>query len=71
MLWFDVERRYKTIHCYLSMEAASLWFDVERRYKTIVGQYMINNDRLWFDVERRYKTIIFVLCHFAGSCGLM
>ena len=35
MLWFDVERRYKTICCDGSHGTEGLWFDVERRYKTI------------------------------------
>ena len=34
-LWFDVERRYKTIYGQQKQLAAELWFDVERRYKTI------------------------------------
>ena len=35
VLWFDVERRYKTIMEREYKEAFRLWFDVERRYKTI------------------------------------
>ena len=34
-LWFDVERRYKTMECGLTLYKVQLWFDVERRYKTI------------------------------------
>ena len=36
MLWFDVERRYKTISKQIKMLYGQLWFDVERRYKTIL-----------------------------------
>ena len=36
MLWFDVERRYKTIISQAAEGASKLWFDVERRYKTII-----------------------------------
>ena len=35
MLWFDVEKRYKTIQSVDSSSALLLWFDVEKRYKTI------------------------------------
>ena len=35
-LWFDVERRYKTIGARLYYDYPRLWFDVERRYKTII-----------------------------------
>ena len=35
MLWFDVERRYKTIYPIIALVFIQLWFDVERRYKTI------------------------------------
>ena len=34
-LWFDVERRYKTIVVAVVPAEWRLWFDVERRYKTI------------------------------------
>ena len=34
-LWFDVERRYKTIMGDSVGIFSQLWFDVERRYKTI------------------------------------
>ena len=34
-LWFDVERRYKTIAMATLIAPNLLWFDVERRYKTI------------------------------------
>ena len=34
-LWFDVERRYKTILGRFIGARFVLWFDVERRYKTI------------------------------------
>ena len=34
-LWFDVERRYKTILTVYCNQIVGLWFDVERRYKTI------------------------------------
>ena len=36
-LWFDVERRYKTISAGSIFRNCKLWFDVERRYKTIVA----------------------------------
>ena len=35
LLWFDVERRYKTMPDTSIVFIAWLWFDVERRYKTI------------------------------------
>ena len=35
-LWFDVEKRYKTIRHRHRGHQAGLWFDVEKRYKTIV-----------------------------------
>ena len=56
-LWFDVERRYKTIQFLQVCIDIQLWFDVERRYKTILLLPAQCQDRLWFDVERRYKTI--------------
>ena len=37
-LWFDVERRYKTITRRQRYNRLWLWFDVERRYKTIKSQ---------------------------------
>ena len=37
MLWFDVERRYKTILGRFIGARFVLWFDVERRYKTIIS----------------------------------
>ena len=36
LLWFDVEKRYKTIHLANVSQLHQLWFDVEKRYKTIV-----------------------------------
>ena len=56
-LWFDVERRYKTIISHSNMHLFLLWFDVERRYKTIEDACAKYSEQLWFDVERRYKTI--------------
>ena len=41
-LWFDVERRYKTIIFGGGSPVNGLWFDVERRYKT-----MKNNTKEW------------------------
>ena len=35
MLWFDVEKRYKTIAAWEIPFIRELWFDVEKRYKTI------------------------------------
>ena len=35
MLWFDVEKRYKTIGSRTTRIMFVLWFDVEKRYKTI------------------------------------
>ena len=35
MLWFDVEKRYKTIAFNPLVIKITLWFDVEKRYKTI------------------------------------
>ena len=36
LLWFDVERRYKTISTLADCTGFGLWFDVERRYKTMI-----------------------------------
>ena len=36
MLWFDVERQYKTIQTNCQVFGGWLWFDVERQYKTII-----------------------------------
>ena len=33
-LWFDVEKKYKTIHARLPQAREALWFDVEKKYKT-------------------------------------
>ena len=35
MLWFDVEKKYKTIVMLPGWQASRLWFDVEKKYKTI------------------------------------
>ena len=37
MLWFDVERGYKTTLPWLSRCGYQLWFDVERGYKTTIS----------------------------------
>ena len=37
-LWFDVEKRYKTINYRNVSGMAQLWFDVEKRFKTIMGK---------------------------------
>ena len=34
-LWFDVEKKYKTISIDIKGSRATLWFDVEKKYKTI------------------------------------
>ena len=34
MLWFDVEKRYKTTERPCTCHRGKLWFDVEKRYKT-------------------------------------
>ncbi len=39
MLWFDVEKRYKTIHSSVNVVLQKLWFDVEKRYKTMVSSF--------------------------------
>ena len=36
MLWFDVEKKYKTIPTFTTWASRELWFDVEKKYKTIV-----------------------------------
>ena len=71
LLWFDVERRYKTIRQSLRHWQQQLWFDVERRYKTIIESTDNNRLLLWFDVERRYKTIWTEAELIQISCGLM
>ena len=70
-LWFDVERRYKTILTLPPMARTWLWFDVERRYKTIYTEKKEMRRWLWFDVERRYKTIAQRGENLATGCGLM
>ena len=57
-LWFDVEKRYKTINGGYWRTVDELWFDVEKRYKTMFGFNVDNINKLWFDVEKRYKTIL-------------
>ena len=70
-LWFDVEKRYKTMpHLQLVLEWM-LWFDVEKRYKTIDKATGKIYCKLWFDVEKRYKTIQKNLIFSSASCGLM
>ena len=56
-LWFDVEKRYKTICRRGQGVLRPLWFDVEKRYKTITRRRKRGDAELWFDVEKRYKTI--------------
>ena len=34
-LWFDVEKRHKTIQSGNGETAGLLWFDVEKRHKTM------------------------------------
>ena len=34
-MWFDVEKRYKTIYSVVDVVGDLLWFDVEKRYKTM------------------------------------
>ena len=34
VLWFDVEKRYKTTRFHVKNQTSMLWFDVEKRYKT-------------------------------------
>ena len=70
-LWFDVERRYKTILRQNLLGAWRLWFDVERRYKTICTRQERHFPQLWFDVERRYKTMLAMSIEYTKSCGLM
>ena len=36
MLWFDVERGYKTTLILNRQKILKLWFDVERGYKTTI-----------------------------------
>ncbi len=56
-LWFDVEKKYKTIRLKKAYFDGSLWFDVEKKYKTISSTNFFTLQRLWFDVEKKYKTI--------------
>ena len=44
-LWFDVERRYKTITSTGRELTPVLWFDVERRYKTIMEGWAMYDRR--------------------------
>ena len=37
-LWFDVEKKYKTIWAPCSPLHSRLWFDVEKKYKTMFGE---------------------------------
>ena len=70
-LWFDVERRNKTICALYVLMSQLLWFDVERRNKTIIGASEAGTVLLWFDVERRNKTIPNSLVTTKSGCGLM
>ena len=36
MLWFDVEKSYKTMNRNSTDASAELWFDVEKSYKTML-----------------------------------
>ena len=36
-LWFDVEKKYKTIGSVNMHHHSLLWFDVEKKYKTMRG----------------------------------
>ena len=71
MLWFDVERQYKTIGHGSMHPFSRLWFDVERQYKTIDPERRARGRWLWFDVERQYKTIVLPDTNLIISCGLM
>ena len=71
MLWFGVERRYKTILEFCTHATNPLWFGVERRYKTIFGEWTETRNMLWFGVERRYKTIFLSRKGESFSCGLV
>ena len=70
-LWFDVEKRYKTMNRYQYPYHQQLWFDVEKRYKTIDLCEMFPDAQLWFDVEKRYKTIPRSDIGRTACCGLM
>ena len=70
-MWFDVEKRYKTIYEAATLGEAALWFDVEKRYKTIYQLISGKSQGLWFDVEKRYKTIDSSTEALDGRCGLM
>ena len=71
MLWFDVEKKYKTI-AYLKLTSwRRLWFDVEKEYKTIPRNGMCETTSLWFDVEKKYKTIHAAISGHVPRCGLM
>ena len=56
-LWFDVEKKYKTITMSMISDPSRLWFDVEKKYKTIMLKLSVIGNLLWFDVEMKYKTI--------------
>ena len=70
-LWFDVEKRYKTMYLREVRGLSELWFDVEKRYKTIVSNFNYFKSMLWFDVEKRYKTISDSKAPINRRCGLM
>ena len=70
-LWFDVEKRYKTIRCTPTKSVRQLWFDVEKRYKTIHLTSHLFIYKLWFDVEKRYKTMAACEITAIDGCGLM
>ena len=55
-LWFDVEKKYKTITQGCRKRVPRLWFDVEKKYKTISFALKVWRLELWFDVEKKYKT---------------
>ena len=70
-LWFDVEKRHKTIAASGVWRFPQLWFDVEKRHKTMRKALFCVLTALWFDVEKRHKTMKYVPVQQQHSCGLM
>ena len=70
-LWFDVEKKYKTMQHGFTEGSGTLWFDVEKKYKTIDLSKVNVKSLLWFDVEKKYQTIVKICVGKSISCGLM
>ena len=71
MLWFDVEKGYRTTQTRTIANTATLWFDVEKGYRTTPLPSPRVWTPLWFDVEKGYRTTDGALTKSLSCCGLM